>query len=57
MGPASIFQVKLVLPYGEVDNVVEAIPKRYKVKEDKREHGRKKGYLAPDNFCTVYSTL
>ena len=40
-GPASIFQVTLVPPYGEVDNVVEAIPKRYKEKEGKREHGRK----------------
>ena len=42
MGPASVFQVTLVLPYREVDNLVEAITKRYKEKEENREHGRKK---------------
>ena len=42
MGPASIFQVTLVLPYGEVDNIVKAIPKRYKEKACNREHGMKK---------------
>ena len=35
MGPANIFQVTQVPPYGEVDNIVEAIPKRYKEKRGK----------------------